>query len=206
MQPIAPSEVARPDTPATSDELRGLNICIDPGHGAHNIGGRAFGVEEKVIALQVSLALRDKCQAAGAKVVMTRTTDVFIELDERCEIANRNRCDLFISIHANIAPNSSDVQGFEAFYHPNSRSGEAFARNLIASYDKMTDSPNRGAKERVLRVVDKTKMPAVLFELGFLSNREEGQRLASADYQKSMVQALFNGIVNTWAKKPAVSR
>lgn len=200
----APSQV---DTPkVVSNELRGLNICIDPGHGAHNIGGQAFGVQEKVIALNVSLLLRDLCEAAGAKVVMTRTTDVFVELDERCDIANRAKCDLFLSIHANIAPGNNEVQGFEAFHHPDSRGGENFARRLIKAYDTITDSPNRGAKERVLRVVDKTRMPAVLFELGFLSNKEEGQRLAGKDYQKAMAKALYDGILDTWANKPTVSR
>jgi N-acetylmuramoyl-L-alanine amidase len=58
----------------------------------------------------------------------------------------------------------------------------------------------------VLRVVDKTRMPAVLFELGFLSNKEEGQRLAGKDYQKAMAKALYDGILDTWANKPTVSK
>lgn len=212
LAPITPDTTGEPakTTPklATSSELRGLHICIDPGHGGKDMGGAAFGIEEKTIALDVSLMLRDLCEAAGAKVTMTRTTDVYPDLDKRVEIANTCGCHLFLSIHANIAPNSNEVNGFEAFYNGNSAAGQRFARNLIAAFDAATEAPNRGAKKdpRGLRVLEKTKVTSVLFELGFLSNEAEGKRLAKKSVQQAMAKALWDGIVSEWSKKASVSR
>jgi len=211
LEPIAPVPgAASPSEPpkATGTELRGLTICIDPGHGGHDTGGQAFGLDEKTIALKVSMLLRDLCTGAGAKVIMTRETDVYPDLDKRVEIANTCGCDLFLSVHANIAPGNGEVDGFEAFYNGNSQAGARFAKSLIAAYDTVSGAPNRGAKKdpRGLRVLEKTKVTAVLFELGFLSNQAEGKRLASESYQKTMAKALFNGIVNEWSKKASVSR
>lgn len=212
MDPITPSATAEPakGTPkvATSSELRGLHICIDAGHGGKDMGGAAFGIEEKTIALAVSLMLRDLCEASGAKVTMTRTTDVYPSLDERVELANTCGCHLFLSIHANIAPNSDEVNGFEAFYNGNSAAGARFAKSLVASFDAATEAPNRGAKKdpRGLRVLEKTKVTSVLFELGFLSNEAEGKRLAQKSVQQAMAKALWDGIVSEWSKKASVSR
>jgi len=212
LDPITPEAVgkveSREGVKATSTELRGLHICIDPGHGGKDMGGEAFGIQEKTIALDVSLMLRDLCEAAGAKVTMTRTTDVYPELDERVKVANTCGCVLFLSVHANIAPNSNEVNGFEAFYNGNSAAGQRFARNLVAAYDAHSEAPNRGAKKdpRGLRVLEKTKVTAVLFELGFLSNEAEGKRLAKKSVQQAMAKALFDGIVNEYSKKASVSR
>jgi N-acetylmuramoyl-L-alanine amidase len=212
LDPIQPEAVGKVETrdpaKATSTELRGLHICIDAGHGGKDMGGEAFGIQEKTIALAVSLMLRDLCEAAGAKVTMTRTTDVYPELDKRVEIANSCGCQLFLSVHANIAPNSNEVDGFEAFYNANSASGQSFAKSLVAAYDTFSQAPNRGAKKdpRGLRVLEKTKVTAVLFELGFLSNEAEGKRLAKKNYQQAMAKALFDGIVGEWSKKASVSR
>lgn len=213
MDPIVPdtaSKTENPQTPkaAISSELRGLHICIDPGHGGKDMGGEAFGVQEKTIALNVSLMLRDLCEQSGAKVTMTRTTDVYPTLDDRVALANGCGCHLFISVHANIAPNSDQVSGFEAFYNGNSAEGQRFARSLIAAYAAHSNAPNRGAKKdpRGLRVLEKTKMTAVLFELGFLSNEAEGKRLSQKSNQQAMAKALWDGIVVEWSKKASVSR
>src|SRR5690606_25831224 len=140
--------------------LRGLTICIDAGHGGTDPGGMANGAVEKDICLPVALKLRDLCLSAGATVLMTRTTDTYPDLDQRCEIAANGNADLFISIHANIAPNSDLVQGFEAFYKGGRRDSEHFARTLISAMDAAVDAPNRGAKidPRGLRVLENTSM------------------------------------------------
>ena len=209
LPPIAPGAApAHTPAKATSNSLRGLTICIDPGHGGEQLGGDAHGLSEKTIVLLVSLRLRELCEAAGARVVMTRVTDIDLSLDRRCEIANTCGCDLFLSVHANIAPGNDPVTGFEAFYNPVSTNGARFAKNLCDAIDAVTDAPNRGAKRdpRGLRVLEKTKMPAVLFELGFLSNRAEGRRLNNPDYQKALAKGLLDGIVATWRQKASVSR
>jgi N-acetylmuramoyl-L-alanine amidase len=206
LDPIGPTvtdaPVPEPKVTAKGSTLKTLTICIDPGHGAEMLGGVGFGVNEKDVVLSVSKMLRDLCRAEGATVVMTRTTDVNPALGDRCDTANNAKCDLFISVHANIAPNSDEVTGIEAFYNKNSTRGKAFTEALIAALDVATDTPNRGAKKdpRELRVLEKTKMPASLVELGFLSNEGEAKLLGTKAYQQKCAKALYDGIVEYWTK------
>ena len=204
LEPIGKTEAPKPsvENKATSTVLKGLTICIDAGHGGSDPGGIGNGVSEKQVVLPVALMLRDLCESASAKVIMTRTTDVYPDLDDRCDIANGGKCDLFMSIHANIAPNDDGVTGFEVFYNKNSVPGGEFAKALAVAMDKATTSPNRGAKKdpRGLRVLEKTKMTATLVELGFLSNAGEAKTLTQKDYQEKMAAALFEGVVNFWTK------
>jgi N-acetylmuramoyl-L-alanine amidase CwlD len=215
LQPIhphapAPAKPAEPEPVVPRDNLlSGLVICVDPGHGGQDPGGMANGVVEKEICLAVSLLLQRRLEMSGAKVIMTRTTDVYPTLDERCELANRNRAHMFVSVHANIAPNDSSVQGFEVFYKGGSAGGERLARDIIAAMDRAIDSPNRGAKvdPRGLRVLEHTTMPAVLVELGFMSNAQEARRLNHPAYQRILAEALYQGIAANWAHQNArVSR
>jgi N-acetylmuramoyl-L-alanine amidase len=92
-------------------------IMIDPGHGGHDPGAVGqSGLQEKDVVLSIGLKLRDKLKAElGLDAVMTRSTDVFIPLEERTAIANKVNADLFISIHANAAPNRN-ASGIETYY------------------------------------------------------------------------------------------
>lgn len=201
IKPVATNEPA-PKVTVTGTALKGLTICIDAGHGGKDVGGVGFGIYEKDVVLPVALKLRDLCQAEGARVIMTRTGDTYPELEDRCNIANNAKADLFISIHANIAPNSDEVTGIEAFYNKNSQPAERFTQDLIAALDAATDTPNRGAKKdpRELRVLQKTKMPASLVELGFLSNEGEAKLLATKAYQDKCAKALYEGVAKYWTK------
>jgi N-acetylmuramoyl-L-alanine amidase CwlD len=202
---VASDTTPTPKATVTGTALKGLTICVDAGHGGKDVGGVGFGVYEKDVALNVALKLRELCQAEGAKVIMTRTGDTYPELEDRCTIANNAKADLFISIHANIAPNSDEVTGIEAFYNKNSEPGERFTKDLIAALDAATDCPNRGAKKdpRELRVLQKTKMTASLVELGFLSNENEAKLLATRAYQDKCAKALYEGIAKYWTKNRA---
>jgi N-acetylmuramoyl-L-alanine amidase len=208
LKPIDSVEEPKP-TPAKGDSLKGLTVCVDAGHGGKDPGGIGHGVYEKNVALPVALMLEEMLLAEGATVVMTRNADTYPTLDDRVNIANGKKCDLFISIHANIAPGSDAVTGFEVLYNPKSKNGARLAESIVSKMDTATDSPNRGAKKdwRELRVLQKTKMPAVLVELGFLSNEGEAQRLTEKAYQDELAKAVFEGVSNHWASKKAkVSR
>jgi N-acetylmuramoyl-L-alanine amidase len=204
LEPIKPTATTEPAPKATvtGTALKGLTICIDAGHGGKDVGGVGHGVREKDVVLPVALTLQALCEAEGAKVVMTRGDDAYPELEDRCNIANKAKCDLFLSIHANIAPNDDSVTGFEAFYNSNSEPGARFTQQLVAAFDAATDATNRGAKKdpRELRVLQKTKMTACLFELGFLSNESEAKLLATKAYQDKCAKALYEGIAKYWTK------
>lgn len=191
------------------DSLKGLTVCVDAGHGGKDPGGIGHGVYEKNVALPVSIALQKLLEAEGAKVYMTRSGDTYPTLDDRVFMANSKKCDLFVSVHANIAPGNDSVTGFEILYNPKSKNGASLAQFIASKMDDTTDSPNRGAKKdwRDLRVLRKTKMPAVLVELGFLSNEGEAQRLTEKAYQNELAKAVFEGVSSHWAtKKAKVSR
>lgn len=198
-----------PDAPVTpvpgNGPLKGLTICVDAGHGGRDPGGMANGVVEKDICLNVSLRLRDLLVASGASVIMTRTTDVYPELEDRCTMANKGNADLFISVHANIAPNSDEVAGIEAFFKGGKSDSERFARVLVEAMVGASGAPSRGAKvdPRGLRVLEKTNMTAVLVELGFMSNPEEARKLGTRSYQDLMAKALHDGVVKYWTRNRA---
>ncbi|MCB9932282.1 MAG: N-acetylmuramoyl-L-alanine amidase [Planctomycetes bacterium] len=207
LEPIRPLSEDKPsDKPkATSTVLQGLTICIDAGHGGTDPGGIGHGVQEKDVVLPVSLMLQELCEAASARVIMTRTSDMYPELDKRCEIANNGKCDLFISIHANISPTDESVTGIEVFYNQNSEPAALFAKALAGSLHTATGAVNRGAKKdpRGLRVLEKTKMTATLVELGFLSNAQEAKLLSQKQYQQKLAKALYDGVVATWTRNRA---
>lgn len=197
-----PAEVKKPPQ-ATGTALKGWTICIDAGHGGKDPGGEANGVSEKDITLAVSLRLQKLCEAAGARVYMTRTDDSYPDLDSRCELANSKKCDLFISVHCNIAPNSDDVTGCEAFYNEESESSRRLSAALVNAIVKTTGVADRGARKdtRGLRVLTKTAMTASLVELGFLSNRGEALKLNTKEVQEKMARALLDGLVQYTARE-----
>lgn len=111
----SPEEKAKPRVKPVIGKIR--RIVVDPGHGGHDPGALgAGGTKEKDVVLQIGLKLAKRLKEdLGLDVVMTRSTDVFIELQERTAIANKVGADLFVSIHANASPNRS-AAGIETYY------------------------------------------------------------------------------------------
>jgi len=178
-------------------------ICIDAGHGGKDPGAVGLrGRREKDIALAVALRTGLILQNAGLRVVQTRMDDRFLELHERAEIANRADADLFLSIHCNSATSRS-ANGFEVFTSAGQTAADPFATAMIQEFAKrffekrlradMSDGdPDKEAQFAVLR---STTMPAVLFELDFISNPTLELWLADADNQAAMAEALADGVL-----------
>ncbi|WP_134685571.1 N-acetylmuramoyl-L-alanine amidase family protein [Brevibacillus migulae] len=170
----------------------GYLIVVDAGHGGKDNGAKGVsGNVEKDFNLSVSKMLVEKLkQYPEFQVVATRSTDVFLELSERVEIANERDADLFISIHANSASPTS--RGTETFYY--NQNSQVFAqvvhRHLLAA----TQFPDRKVKNTGFYVIKHTKMPAVLTETGFLSNAIENQKLKSPEFQQKVAAAFAAAI------------
>lgn len=203
LDPLTPPAQATAPEKATGSELKGWAICIDAGHGGKDPGGQANGLSEKDITLAVSLRLQKLCEAAGATVYMTRTNDSYPELDARCELANAKKCDLFISVHCNIAPNNDEVTGCEAYYNEESEASRRLSAALVNAIVKTTGVADRGARKdtRGLRVLTKTRMTATLVELGYLSNSGEALKLNTKEVQEKMAKALFAGLTQFTARE-----
>lgn len=191
--------------------LKGKIICIDPGHGGTDVG--AVGhvgdktVYEKDITLSIALPLRDMLTSAGAKVVMTRSTDKDVygpwadadpELQARCDVANEAHADAFVSIHIDSFSNST-VDGTTAYYYPKSSKDLLLAQMLHQSTMNTLSIPDRGVRSNDFYVNKYTTMPSVLMEMGFITNTHRAKMLTSSWAPRSIAQSLFNGLVNYFA-------
>lgn len=177
-------------------------IFIDPGHGGKDQGtaSKELHYEEKTLALSLAFAVQNYLKRMGYKPVLTRTSDVYVDLGKRVSLANQNTADVFVSIHCNYSSNASAF-GTEIYFYNGkqatavrSRSSEALARNLLNSMKKHGALKSRGVKEGNFAVIRETTMPAVLIETGFLSNARERSALLDARYRMHMAKGIAEGI------------
>jgi len=193
----------------TSSTLSGQVIIIDAGHGGIDPGANRPGILEKDINLAVSLKLKEVLNHYGAKVVLSRETDVDLsgecdnqkikgryhrDLAARIEMVEESDADLFISIHANAVP-SSQRHGAESFYYSESKEGKLLANFIQTELKKVTErAPEAHAANYF--VLRKNQIPATLVELGYITNSEERTLLQSPEYQQKLAEAIAMGIVN----------
>lgn len=176
-------------------------VVIDAGHGGSDPGApsKSTGTQEKSLTLRTGLALRDILLAKGYDVVMTRDADFYPTLTDRATLANDMDADVFISIHYNSTTNTG-VSGIEtfAFISDDNKALANAVHNQLISY---TGANNRGVKNgNKLVVLKNTKVPAILVELGFLSNAREAKLVLESNYQSTLVTALAKGIDNYFGR------
>ncbi|GAA4725005.1 N-acetylmuramoyl-L-alanine amidase family protein [Brevibacillus fulvus] len=179
---------------APAPHKTGFLIVVDAGHGGHDQGASGVaGNVEKDYNLQVANRVVELLkQYKEFQVVATRSTDVYLTLDQRVQIANKQNADLFLSVHANSFPPSPSARGTETYYYnANSKTfAEIVHRHLLAA----TKFPDRGVKKSAFYVIKNTKMPAVLTETGFLSNAYENSQLTSPAFREKIAQGLVAAI------------
>lgn len=168
-------------------------IVIDPGHGGHDPGApSAIGVPEKIINLAVGKYLAEALRRRGADVIMTRGDDTFIELNRRADIANENRAALFVAVHADSAASRS-AQGFTVYTANNCSERSSSAASAIARRLGAAGIDGRGVKGANYRVLVRNSCPAVLVEIGYVSNLSEARRLTDETYQMRLAEAIADG-------------
>lgn len=148
-------------------------IVIDAGHGGYDAGAVNGTRYEKNDNLRMALAVGQRLKNCGINIIYTRTTDEFIPLLERSRISNNANVDLFVSFHRNSATNPS-ANGVETIVYtkPSSAALRA-AQDLQKEVVNVGVQSNRGIKYNNLSVLRETKAPAVLLELGFISNAQD---------------------------------
>jgi len=178
--------------------LRRLSGCvvIDAGHGGKDPGAKSvLGFYEKNINIAVASKVARLLSEKGLKVRMTRSGDSFIELTERAAIANRLRADLFVSIHSDSFPKSSR-RGY-TMYVARSASRSSFrAAGAIGRSMSQTGLASHGTQTAGYKVLVGTRGPAVLVEMGYLTNRREAAMLKDPYFQNRLAQAIANGILD----------
>lgn len=157
-------------------------VCLDAGHGADDVGATSTGGArlEKDDNLRLTLKVRDKLEEKGVKVVLTRGDDSDITLKERCKLANKKRCDFFLSLHRNSSVSGS---GFEAWIAKEPEGNEEqTAQELVDALSDISGLPNRGVKRGYRNssgnnyyVNSNTNMPSILLEVGFVTNENDNE-------------------------------
>lgn len=186
------------------------HIVLDPGHGGKDSGtcSEKNSYEEKERALKTTKIVKSYLEDLGYKITMTRTSDVFVALPKRAEIANHLNAELFVSIHYNHAENP-DVDGVEVFYYkdeknpfsPRILASKNLAEKVLTRIIKHTGAHSRGVKKANFAVVRETKMPAILIEAGFLSNPEERAKIKEEAYLCYLGWGIARGIDSYFEKK-----
>lgn len=169
-------------------------IVIDAGHGGKDPGAvnSGIGINEKNLNLTASTNLATKLRNSGYNVIETRNTDYFVELKERANIANTRDSDLFISVHHNSG--SSSASGIETLYYP-SEDNKAIASIVQRNLINATGAIDRKIQSRPnLVVLNSTKMPAVLLELGFMSNGNEASKLLNQEYVNNITDSVVKSV------------
>lgn len=175
-------------------------ICLDAGHGDTDAGAVNGDRLEKDDNLRIALAVRDKLEAAGSErltVLMTRTDDTFLELQQRVDLANENGATLFVSLHRN----SGGGKGVEVWTSSLKEKAECrLAQYIMDGLEQAGVQKVRGVKHGTAgnpavsyTVVGRTEMPACLVELGFIDNDEDNALLDS--HWDAYAQAIADGIL-----------
>lgn len=199
------SNSLKSDKPASGNlqqNLKGKRIVIDPGHGGHNPGAVRGDLQEADNNLAVALKLKDILKKQGAEVIMTRETDVSLvsansalreELQARVDITNKSNADIFVSIHTNSSEDTS-VNGAMTFYYNDA--SKRLANDVQAGMINSIKASDKGTAFGNYLVLRNNSVPAILVEMGFISNKAEALKLNEDGYRNKIAQGLASGITN----------
>ena len=204
---VAKASDAPMTTPSTKTEpmpnnqkpLKGKTIVLDPGHGGKDKGTTSIaGTPEKSLNLPTVEVVKQKLEAAGAQVILTRTNDMYIPLEQRANVANQNHADAFISFHYNWSNNPS-VNGITDFYYQ--KSSNLLATAILNQVAKETKLTNLGTRFNNLGVLRNNKQPATLIELGFLSNQQDNSIVESPHFRNNVAEGIYLGLLDYFQSK-----
>ena len=190
-------------------------IFLDPGHGGKDPGAQYLGLKEKDLNLQVSQQLKTKLESLGYKVIMSRSTDVFVDfVTERSKMSNETNADMFISIHFNATGHGLDSgeDGIQTYmyqptgnipsvinkkWHDNPtrlkysyKLGSYIHQSVLAT----TQAKDAGLLAKSFAVLRETNKPAILLELGYMDDSKESQKIRTKEYQQKLVDGIIQGI------------
>lgn len=195
------------NTPVASDvalsNVKNKIITIDPGHGGSDSGAVGHnGYTEKEGAFAISQKVASILNQSGAKVVMTRDSDVDVygpnasarnELQARVDVGNNANSDIFVSIHCNAFVNPA-ANGTQTFYYGSSYQGQRLAQSIQEKMIEANGLRDRGISTCNFYVVKHSYMPAVLIETAFITNYDEEALLSDDEWQTTMAKAIAEGI------------
>ncbi len=193
------------------DKHRIKVIVIDPGHGGNDPGAVrryrkglifSYKIEEKDINLDIAKRVKRYLRSTDTRIILTRERDKFISLKYRVRLAKKCKADIFVSIHANAAWDKK-MRGIETYYPKRARNKSVslrkesmkLAEGIHESLIRHMRSKDRGIKNAMFYVLRNAYMPAVLVEVGFISNHYEAKLLRKSSYRKKVAQVIAQGIL-----------
>ena len=169
-------------------------IGIDAGHGGHDPGAiGARGTREKDIVLDIQYKLLAILEKQGHKVILSRKKDEFVSLEERVKIFNKAHCDRIISLHIN-AFTSPAPNYLSAWIVASGGNAEQMSKAILPCLEKTSGWTNGGIRKSNFYIVRKTIAPAVLLELGFISNPQQEEELKQEDFRLKLAHAINCGL------------
>jgi N-acetylmuramoyl-L-alanine amidase len=199
-----------------------FRIMIDPGHGGSDLGATRDSFIESKIVLSIADKLKAELENENVEVVLTRENDSHLSLQQRVQMANENNADLFLSLHANWS-RSTQVSGFEFYFASQQNQSRGANESHLSKPDEIIEKIkadltllgrqklslefSQQAQQQVadqksvirrapFYVIENTTMPAVLIEVGFISNRREAKKLASPEYQSEIAALLTKSVLS----------
>ncbi|MDO4618252.1 MAG: N-acetylmuramoyl-L-alanine amidase [Clostridia bacterium] len=197
-----PTPTFRPDYYDDDDKI----VIIDAGHGGYDPGAvythDGVDYEEKAINLAVAKKVVQILKENGVNVEMTRTGDTYPTLSDRYRYANDLNASLFVSLHSNASDVNAEANGIEVYYSSTNNStdytvtSKELATEVYKNLIKNTGATQRGVKTEQHAVTRNCKMPAILIEMGFISNSEEALKMSDSDYQDLIAEAIADAIIS----------
>ncbi len=168
-------------------------VVLDAGHGGSDYGAIREGINEKDITLDVTQRVESILRSKGYKVALTRKNDVYVSLEDRVDFSEKEEPEIFVSIHVNSAV-STDPSGIEThYYHEYSKElAEVVHKHLVK---EIPNTKNRGLFKSKFYVINHTTVPAILVEMGFLSNENERNELLTDNRKQKTAKAIAEGII-----------
>lgn len=187
-------------------------VVLDPGHGGPANGAYYSGVLEKDLNLKILYTIGKKyfnSDPSKLKVYYTRTTDVDMSLSDRAAFAKKVGADLFVSLHMNAVENAPGVRGSEVFYSTNNNksnsaglNSQKLAEMLNTNIYTTLGTKDRGVKKENYTVIYKNTVPAVLIELGFMTNADDFALLTDKTFQDKAAKTIYNTLLQVFEKYP----
>lgn len=177
--------------PPQSTSVR--KVVLDAGHGGTDAGAIGGGIKEKDITLDIAKRVEKLLKQKGYQVKMTRVDDTYVSLQDRVEISEEYSPDIFVSIHVNSSV-KPEITGVETHYYHQESMG--LAQTVHSSFASAVQSPNRGLFKSKFYVINHTTSPAILIEIGFISNAAERGQLVGEKRKQDTAKSIADGIQN----------
>lgn len=170
---------------------------LDFGHGGKDPG--AIGknnTKESDTVLKIGLLIKEILERSNEKVITTRQNNTYYSLSQRCDKANKENCDYFISIHMNSSTNTS-ATGTETWVYNLNSKVSTLGKTLTTNLSKNLNTPNRGVKEsKQFAVLKNTKMQSIIIEIDFISNIQIENSCTKENYLQNAAQTIASTLLN----------